>query len=236
MSAAYRVIKSTWRQIVPPSFNRFVFDGNNPLSRAVLSAKAKLETTAAHDEIYDEAYFRRHLRNKIGGAQIVSSLLARFDIESVVDVGCGAGEIILEFGKVGVSTRGLEYSMAALAICLEQGLEVHPFNLETDTAPDWKVDLVISTEVAEHLPASCADRYVDLMCGMASKVIVMTAATPGQGGTDHINEQPYSYWIEKFAARDWCFLSPETISLREEWLSSGVEGHRSRNVMLFAPK
>jgi hypothetical protein len=55
-------------------------------------------------------------------------------------------------------------------------------------------------EVAEHLPARTADRYVKLLSSLSS-ILVFTAAPPGQGGrtaTDHINEQPPWYWMTKY--------------------------------------
>ena len=75
------------------------------------------------------------------------------------------------------------------------------FDLERDNLKDTRTfDVAISMEVAEHLPEKIADRYVDLLTGL-SNIIVFTAAYPGQGGDDHVNEQPALYWISKFQAR-----------------------------------
>jgi hypothetical protein len=30
-------------------------------------------------------------------------------------------------------------------------------------------------------------------------IVVITHATPGQGGYHHVNEQPAEYWVEQFA-------------------------------------
>jgi hypothetical protein len=58
--------------------------------------------------------------------------------------------------------------------------------------------LVICTEVAEHLPANVASQLVSHLVSL-SDVILFTAATPGQGGRHHLNEQPHSYWVALFA-------------------------------------
>jgi SAM-dependent methyltransferase len=224
----YRRTRDAWRAVAPGI--KRVFASNSVLSKIALVAKRNLEARAAFDDLYDEAFYRDH---KIGGEQIVASLQRRYDFASVIDVGCGSGEILSELQKIAISARGLERSKAALAICREQGLVVHDFDLESDAPLDWKSDLVISTEVAEHLPASCADRYVALMDGMAKNVIILTAATPGQGGTDHVNEQPYSYWIEKFDTLGWCYREDDTKWLRATWPALGVEPQRARNVMAF---
>jgi hypothetical protein len=88
-------------------------------------------------------------------------------------------------------------------------------------------------EVAEHLPARVAERYVGLLAGLAP-VIVFTAAPPGQGGADHVNEQPPSYWIEKFSRRGFAHDEARSRAWRARWKASGkVQGWYYRNLMLF---
>ena len=88
-------------------------------------------------------------------------------------------------------------------------------------------------EVAEHLPAMVADRYVDLLTHL-SQVIVFTAAPPGQGGDDHVNEQPPSYWISKFQQRGFGYAEELSRRWRESWEAVGdVEGLYHRNLMIF---
>ena len=50
-------------------------------------------------------------------------------------------------------------------------------------------------EVLEHLPETAA-RALITEFGKKSKFLLFSAAIPGQGGTHHINEQPYEYWYE----------------------------------------
>jgi hypothetical protein len=72
----------------------------------------------------------------------------------------------------------------------ESAMEVFKCNLESDSpmATRLTADLVLSIEVAEHLPGAWADRYVNFLYEIAKRAIVITAAIPGQGGTDHVNE------------------------------------------------
>jgi 2-polyprenyl-3-methyl-5-hydroxy-6-metoxy-1,4-benzoquinol methylase len=65
---------------------------------------------------------------------------------------------------------------------------------------DQKFDLVISLEVAEHLPKTAADVFVDSVVRHGD-VILFSAAIPFQGGNGHVNEQWPGYWAEKFALR-----------------------------------
>ena len=57
--------------------------------------------------------------------------------------------------------------------------------------------MVVSLEVAEHLPINCTNSFVKSLvnCGDA---VLFSAATPNQGDLNRINEQTHEYWIEKF--------------------------------------
>lgn len=57
--------------------------------------------------------------------------------------------------------------------------------------------MAICLEVAEHLTAARADTFVKDLCE-ASNMVLFGAAIPGQGGTNHINEQWQTYWHAKF--------------------------------------
>jgi hypothetical protein len=61
-------------------------------------------------------------------------------------------------------------------------------------------DLAVCCEVAEHLDARHADIFVENLTS-ASNTVFLTAAEVGQGGLNHVNEQPNSYWIAKFHRR-----------------------------------
>ena len=65
-----------------------------------------------------------------------------------------------------------------------------------------KFDLVQCLEVAEHVPEAHAETLVDNLVRHGD-LILFSAAIPGQGGEFHVNERPYSYWREKFAARGY---------------------------------
>jgi cyclopropane fatty-acyl-phospholipid synthase-like methyltransferase len=231
----YLSLKTMWRGVVPTSLNHFFFSGETGLSRTIIKMKTALERTASHEEMYDDRYFRRMEGEMAVSSQgIAASAIEHFSPKNLIDIGCGGGSVLAAFRERGVPGVGLEYSEAALRICQEKGLEVHKFDIESDAAaPIEPADLVLSTEVAEHLPEKRADRYVDLLVRLSRQHIILTAATPGQGGTDHVNEQPNSYWIEKLERRGARHLDELTARLREEWRSRGVDGHRARNVLVF---
>jgi len=120
---------------------------------------------------------------------------------SVLDLGCGRGVWLDEWHAAGVGrvhgVDGAYVNRETLAIPRDS------FQVADLTKPltfDAKFDLAQSLEVGEHLPTSASDTLVDSLCNSANR-IVFSAAVVGQGGEFHVNEQPLSFWQEKFAAR-----------------------------------
>jgi SAM-dependent methyltransferase len=229
---AYRMLKGLYHR-VPARVRTFLW--YNPLTRGPREwIIRRAEKLAAHDELYTRQYFQTAVDPQAAASApaMVASMVQELRPASVVDVGCGTGQILLSFQKSGVSGRGLEYSDAALEICRERGLDVQKFDLEQEAQPSLRADLVVSTEVAEHLPPRCADRYVDLLCSIADTAFI-TAAIPGQTGTDHVNEQPNAYWIEKFAQRSFGFEEEQSHRWRREWAAANVAPFYRESAMLF---
>ena len=92
-----------------------------------------------------------------------------------------------------------------------------------------RFDLVQSLEVAEHIPPAQAEIFVDHLAAHGD-VILFSAAVPGQGGEFHVNEQPYEYWRQKFAARGFLtfdFIRPRIAKVPE------IEPWYRYNILLF---
>jgi 2-polyprenyl-3-methyl-5-hydroxy-6-metoxy-1,4-benzoquinol methylase len=198
------------------------------------SLMKKAKGTLPHELMYDAEYFV-HVEQYARQAaySISASIMADLNPHSAIDVGCGTGALLEALRSRGCDVLGLEYAESALKYCLSRKLNVHKFDLERQsTNSDYRFDVAISTEVAEHLPESCADRYVDLLTTVAPQ-IVFTAATPGQGGRDHVNEQPASYWIEKFAARDFTFKEDLSQAWRRQWQQADIARWYWMNLMIF---
>lgn len=189
-----------------------------------------------HDGIYNADYYETKVEGPAvrSAGTMAASILHDLKPSSVVDVGCGTGALLERLRDGGSAVFGLEYAEAALNACRARSLDVEKFDLESDSfANDRTFDVAVSMEVAEHLPESVADRYVDLLASLAP-VVVFTAATPGQGGNDHVNEQPHSYWIDKFGDRG--FQHERVLSRRwsEDWAAHGdVEKWYYKNLMIF---
>jgi SAM-dependent methyltransferase len=188
-----------------------------------------------HATIYDDAYYEELDRRSLPSSRIIAETVVRqFAPASMIDVGCGSGALLQAFREQGVVRMlGLEYSPSGLAWCRKRNLNVRPFDLKAvSTEHLGSFDVVCSLEVGEHLPAHLADQYVDFLCSLG-QVVVFSAAVPGQGGTDHINEQPHEYWRDKITAHGLTFDTSTTESWRAAWKTTDVAWYYAQNVMVF---
>ena len=198
--------------------------------------RTALHILGSHDSVYDDCYYAEDVKetSEASAVAMASSLAHAFRPHSVIDVGCGTGALLIAFRDLGCEVVGFECSRAALKYCHHAGLNVRKFNIEKDDLVDMvSFDLAVSFEVAEHLPIWTANRYVQLLCRLAPHVAI-SAATQGQLGTDHINEQPHSYWIKKFAQNDYAFDEEMSVQIQDQWRSRGVAWWYSNNVMIFS--
>jgi SAM-dependent methyltransferase len=112
---------------------------------------------------------------------------------SVLDVGCGRGGWLAEWQELGVRVRGLDRPEVSNSGLLFSPDCFEPRNLNASQDVAGWFDLVECMEVVEHLEPDSARRLIEAL-GKTSDIILFSAAPPGQGGENHINEQPYEYW------------------------------------------
>ncbi len=197
-------------------------------------AKVGTHLTTPHNSIYNHDYYEQMVEgpSAMSAAVMAASMLDAFHPRIVIDVGCGTGALLDAFRHQNCEVYGLEYSDAGLAYCHNRQLPVQKFDVTRDHLNGPRYDLAVSFEVAEHLPSWAAARYVDLLCKL-SPLVAMSAATPGQGGTDHINERPHSYWIEKFEKRGHSFDKSSSARLAAQWKAAGTACWYSDNILVF---
>jgi SAM-dependent methyltransferase len=154
-------------------------------------------------------------------------------VQSAIDLGCGTGHLVAALRAEGIAADGYEYvEKPRLIAKRELDLTLNPFDL-THPPSLPRVDLATSIEVAEHIPPFLGDTLVGLLASHAP-LIVFTAATPGQGGTGHINEQPREYWIDRFVSHGCDYAKVATEQIAEQ-ARQRVKGSPwiARNLMIF---
>lgn len=134
-------------------------------------------------------------------------------VNSVLDVGCGAGAWLSVWKEQGASVLGLDGDYVRPEQLMIDENEFTTCDLTRGFDLDRTFDLVQCLEVAEHLPTDLASKLVDCMC-RHSDMILFSAATPGQGGENHINEQTYGFWRDIFASRGYQMYDPIRAQVR----------------------
>lgn len=175
------------------------------------------------NQIYDEAFFADYSGTQVEDIRAVTDgLFGVFHPKACLDVGAGPGVLVKRLREHGVDAWGVDGSIHALTKADE---DVRPYlRLEDITEPHalegQSCELVVCTEMAEHVPAEFADTLVDKLCGACAPngEVVLTAAAPNQGGHDHVNEQPmFYYWVDRFRARGFEVDEVATQKLKHAW-------------------
>ncbi len=151
--------------------------------------------------------------------------------QSLVDVGCGIGTWLKVAKDSGVPlVVGVDGEYVLSAGLLIEKSEFLPADLRMPLSDlERRFDLAMSLEVAEHLPRERSQGLVDDLCRLAD-VVIFSAAIPGQGGTDHINLQAQSAWIERFAVNGYL---PFDLIRPRVWDETSVESWYRQNVLVF---
>lgn len=178
------------------------------------------------------SYQQRH-QNTLHAARTVLSLLCERvgPLSSAVDLGCGVGtwlSVAREQGAQEILGLDGPWVDRELLVIPQQAFRQVALG-EIDAGPR-RYHLAISLEVAEHLPAARADPFVSALTGLAD-LVLFSAAIPGQGGRNHVNEQWPQYWVEKFDRAGYAvhdFIRPHI------WSDERIPYWYRQNILLFA--
>ena len=152
--------------------------------------------------IYNENFY-----NTASAREIIPTICEILKPQSVVDVGCGLGTFLKVFKDEGVKRLvGIDGNWVNPS-SLQKNISISEFisaDLEREVNLDEQFDLAISLEVAEHISEKSSGVFIRSLTKL-SKVIVFSAAVPGQKGSGHINEQWPDYWRKKFDHHNYEF-------------------------------
>src|SRR5262249_37804156 len=192
------------------------------------------EGAALVSQPYTADFFAAHRDGAHRSARaVVPLVLGLVPARSVIDVGCGQGTWLAVFAAHGATdVTGVDGDYVD-----RDRLEIPPDrfrgqDLSRPLAAGRTFDLAVSLEVAEHLPESAAEGFVESLTRLAP-VVLFSAAAPYQGGQNHVNEQWPAYWAEHFAAHGY---RPVDCLRRRIWTNPDVERWCAQNTFLYVAR
>jgi SAM-dependent methyltransferase len=165
--------------------------------------------------------------------EILPLVLRLVEPKNVVDIGCGTGtwlSVCLEFGVQDILGIDGEWVNKKLLVIPEESFLT--CDLKKPLILERNFDLVLSLEVAEHLPEEYAVTFIHSLTKIGP-VVLFSAAIPFQCGFNHLNEQWQDYWAKLFHKQG--FLPVDCIR-KHIWKNDKVEFWYSQNSIIYAEK
>ena len=183
-------------------------------------------------EYYDKTFYDYHIEGMSKSAMIVLRLLyEHYKPQTVIDVGCGQGAWLAAAESFGAKKlKGIDGEWVSKEDLLSKNIDFIEANFNKAIPKlNERYDLCISLEVAEHIPEENAKQFIDLLCE-ASDIVLFSAAIKYQGGTNHINEQWQSYWVDLFRSNGYKCIDCLRGTI---WGNRSVEWWYRQNTFLF---
>lgn len=186
---------------------------------------------------YKEKFFRNHyIKHRRWEVRLGYYMFQNFAPQSVLDLGCGIGSFLEGFLRGGCKdVLGIELSFETAKRYFVK--MVKPFILKGDATSDLKLnrtfDCVISFEVGEHILPETTPNFIRNLVQHANKYIIMTAAPPGQGGTNHINLREKEFWIKEIEEQGVKYEDKIVEKLRKHWTFLRTPRYILKNLMVF---
>lgn len=148
---------------------------------------------------------------------IVGYLTVKYDLRTVVDVGCGFGHGLKLFEACRVSGLGIDGDPQSISenIYHKERVIQHDFTQGEPALPmkrNERFDLGWSSEFLEHVEEQFLPNYMPIF--QRCRFVCVTHGEPGQDGHHHVNLRDDRYWQERFWERGIALDVAETAVLR----------------------
>jgi SAM-dependent methyltransferase len=180
---------------------------------------------------YSRTWFERRKSRALESARIVLPLVTEIiEPTSVVDLGCGTGSRLDVARDIGIEdVLGLDTPDVDVSTLEIPASQFVTHDLATQPNLGRRFDLALCLEVGEHLAPESAEVLCDSLVAL-SPVVLFSAAVPGQGGTDHRNEQWPEYWAARFAERGY---RAHDVLRAKVWRDNRVRYFYAQNMILY---
>lgn len=189
-------------------------------------------------QLYGEDFFAKRTKDKHSwGVEMGKYMCMKLGTSSVIDWGCGIGSLISGAKDQGVQkVLGIEVGYeAAKPYLIENIAQDVIYGNAAEPCNFGQFDTAVSIEVAEHLLPEQADIFCENLAKSSSRMIVITAARPGQEGVYHFNCQPKEYWINKIEKLGFTYRPDLSEKISKGWKQNvpGIPSYLTQNVMVF---
>jgi hypothetical protein len=180
---------------------------------------------------YDADFFSKLEIGSFEAAKVIMPLVLDITpFKSIVDIGCGVGTWLCAANSLGiVDFDGYDGDYVDRGRLYIDVARFHAVDLAEGFSLDRRYDVALSLEVAEHLPSFKADEFIEKLTD-AAPIVIFSAAIPGQGGTNHINERWQDEWRKSFAKRDYYAIDYLRPLIRG---NSSVPWWYQQNIMIY---
>lgn len=183
---------------------------------------------------YSDVFYKRQKRgSSISAGKILPVVFEQLSFmpKSVVDVGCGIGTWLEACEQLGINDYiGMDGNYVNRESLLIDAKKFIPVDLAANFGLNRIFDLVISLEVAEHLSKNSSSQFVENLTKLGD-VVLFSAAIPGQGGTNHINEAFPDFWINLFEKNGFYLLD---VVRKQIWQDKEIDFWYRQNILIFA--
>lgn len=185
--------------------------------------------------VYDSNFYETQSVWSFKSASIIVPLIiSLFNPKSVLDVWCGVWTWLKAFQDNWVEdVFGLDWTYVDTNKLFISPSKFKWTNLSQPIDLWRKFDLVMSLEVAEHIDSKYAHTFVSNITNHWD-IVVFGAAAPTFGwGTDHVNEQLASYWINIFDSLGYVAFDPIRLQVID---NNDVEWFYKQNILVYIKK
>jgi hypothetical protein len=180
---------------------------------------------------YNSTFYSAHRTGSHSSAnKIVPLVMEQLHPASVVDIGGGVGpwaKTFLDHGASRAVCVDGPHVDRSLLLIPESNFIVRDLTKPLELGEIF--DLVVSLEVAEHLPPECAGQFVSELVHLAPAVL-FSAAIPHQGGVMHVNEQWQTSWARLFEPHGYV---PIDLVRPDVWNDPDVMPWYAQNTFLY---
>lgn len=161
--------------------------------------------------------------NNVHDEGLANKLADLFEKKSVVDLGCGLGWYCPIISKK--SKKCDQYDGSVNIEEVTNG-KVKYLNLAEKINFNCNYDIVMSLEVAEHIPKEFEEVYVNNLVKCSREGILITWSRIGQGGHFHVNNKNREDVMKLFESKGYKYQNEITERLKNstqvDWLKSNI--------------